>query len=1055
MVADLSISKVGVFVDRNADGFAEAGEVVRYIFTIFNTGDTPVSNITISDPLLAAPIVLPGPLTVGGLPLRTSFDYRLTDADIDAGVVINTAIVTGEGADGSSFSANVGPTETGYNIEAGLALEVDASQILDANGNGVVGDAGDTLVYEYTIRNNSPRTAFNLTLTESKAVPSQLTIVGLVDLDGMDGTGQPGPNDLPIGGEATATFNYTITQAEFDARQVRNSVRVFGITRNDETIEGELDRVVNLTRQMPAIALQKFAGVIQDTDGDGFDSVGDQVTYTYFVSNTGELPLNNLKLIDDNGTQLDPSDDVTLTLQDLGGQVITSLNPGEQAFASYTGVLTQAAIDDRRLYNVATVTGTSPLEETVEAQDDAEVQPKLAGISLLKTASAIVDTDGNGFDSVGDAITYTYVVENTGEVLLANLDLVDDNGTPGEANDADNVTISLVDADGNSITQLAPGAQAFGTYTGALTQAAIDAGTLSNVAVVKGTAPKGGIVEAEDDATVTPSQKSTIKLEKQADPIAGLRVGDSVIYSYVTTNTGNTALLNVVVLDDDGTPADPSDDFIVTLTTGLTDIDGDGEIDDLAVGGSASGTATKILTAEDVAADSLTNIAEVTAVDRNGNPVFDTSDATVKFVKDPKIELHKMAKVDLGHDHHLNAHDTITYTFTIKNVGDVAIDQIALVDPLFPRDAQAAFAEAVQAAFDNWLQNTDDNATFERNESFTVDFDYTITNDDIHNHGVTNTATVYGNPVGGRENDRTDDAVASAGAEVSFNGNDWQVKSFKIDRADDTSETADPNDTGSSTIDEATASLQDSAEALVGFRTNFLRQGNTFIGSSADEMMMADDETASYTMFGNGGRDVMWSHDGDDMMYGGNAFDFIFAGGGDNTVFANGGEVNVVIAGNGNNTIYGGAELDVLITGAGDDTIYAQDGLNAVFSGGGTNTVYLGSGIDYVGLSADGATSIYNFNAQQDTFVLVGLGADDVVVDNSGQFTAIKTGDRTIATLIGAKANGNIDFVSTNDAGLVSSLSVYIPDAFRTDTVRDALLGAGVPSALANQALNV
>ncbi|WP_394342072.1 DUF7507 domain-containing protein [Nonlabens ponticola] len=53
----IAIIKEGTFNDANADGFAQVGETIDYDFTVTNTGDTALNNITVSDPLLVAPTV--------------------------------------------------------------------------------------------------------------------------------------------------------------------------------------------------------------------------------------------------------------------------------------------------------------------------------------------------------------------------------------------------------------------------------------------------------------------------------------------------------------------------------------------------------------------------------------------------------------------------------------------------------------------------------------------------------------------------------------------------------------------------------------------------------------------------------------------------------------------------------------------------------------------------------------------------------------------------------------------------------------------------------------
>ena len=54
-------------------------------------------------------------------------------------------------------------------------------------------------------------------------------------------------------------------------------------------------------------------------------------------------------------------------------------------------------------------------------------------------------------------------------------------------------------------------------------------------------------------------------------------VGSTVTFTYVVTNTGNVPLSGVTVRDDNGTPADPADDFDATFVGG--DTDGDGLLD--------------------------------------------------------------------------------------------------------------------------------------------------------------------------------------------------------------------------------------------------------------------------------------------------------------------------------------------------------------------------------------------------------------------------------------------------------------------------------------------
>ena len=108
--------------------------------------------------------------------------------------------------------------------------------------------------------------------------------------------------------------------------------------------------------------------------------------------------------------------------------------------------------------------------------------------------------------------------------------------------------------------------------------------------------------------------------------------GDTVKYCYVITNPSSCApLYNVEVVDDSGTTS-TGDDFTVTISTGLSDEDGDGSDDDLAAGGTAYGEATVILNE----AGTVINIATATGDDSIIEPTtLEASDPATVIVGAP------------------------------------------------------------------------------------------------------------------------------------------------------------------------------------------------------------------------------------------------------------------------------------------------------------------------------------------------------------------------------------------------------------------------------------
>ncbi|MDX6192012.1 gliding motility-associated C-terminal domain-containing protein, partial [Flavobacterium sp. Fl-318] len=96
-VPSIAIIKTAVFNDENSNGNADAGETITYNFKVTNTGNAPLYNITVSDPL-AGIIMSGGPidLNVNAMDeVSFSAQYSITQIDINNGSVSNQASVMG------------------------------------------------------------------------------------------------------------------------------------------------------------------------------------------------------------------------------------------------------------------------------------------------------------------------------------------------------------------------------------------------------------------------------------------------------------------------------------------------------------------------------------------------------------------------------------------------------------------------------------------------------------------------------------------------------------------------------------------------------------------------------------------------------------------------------------------------------------------------------------------------------------------------------------------------------------------------------------------------
>ncbi|MCR4269428.1 DUF11 domain-containing protein, partial [Nitratireductor sp. ZSWI3] len=223
--ASIGLSKTGALNDANGNSVADAGETIDYTFTVSNTGGVAMSNVTVSDPKVT---VTGGPLAslAAGASDSTTFtaSYTLTQADIDAGEVMNQAEAVGTSPDGETVSDLSDDPGDATNADANGDGEPDDPTVVpltqagahtlvkegvlnDANGNGRP-DAGETIAYTFTVTNTGNVSLTNIVVNDDKATVSGSPIAGPL---------APGASDT------SATGSYTVTQADIDTGSIENS----------------------------------------------------------------------------------------------------------------------------------------------------------------------------------------------------------------------------------------------------------------------------------------------------------------------------------------------------------------------------------------------------------------------------------------------------------------------------------------------------------------------------------------------------------------------------------------------------------------------------------------------------------------------------------------------------------------------------------------------------------------------------------------------------------------------------------------------------------------
>lgn len=205
-----------------------------------------------------------------------------------------------------------------------------------------------------------------------------------------------------------------------------------------------------------------------------------------------------------------------------------------------------------------------------------------------------------------------------------------------------------------------------GSYT--LTQADVDAGTMTNQAEATATAPGGAIVTSNQAvAGVTIASAAAITLLKTADPVSFTHAGEVVDYEFVVTNVGNVTLTGIAITETafsgTGTPTTPS----CTPTT-------------LAPGASVTCTASYALTQADVDSGIVTNAATARGLPPTGPSVVSAvSDALVTITPGTQVALAKSVDRTMV----AGAGERVTYLFRVTNTGQSTVTGVAITDSVF------------------------------------------------------------------------------------------------------------------------------------------------------------------------------------------------------------------------------------------------------------------------------------------------------------------------------------------------------------------------------------
>ncbi len=487
------------------------------------------------------------------------------------------------------------------------------------------------------------------------------------------------------GATVSAIATYAITEADILSGTFVNTITV--------KFSGEDKSYVN-TDEVDVDKANAHLAVTKTTTSEPENKaaykLGEAITYRITVANDGNLTITDITVADPNADDFDE-------------QVINSLAPGESKSFEATHVVTEADIKAGFVTNVATAKGTDPTGKETEGKGEDTETIVAADPKLVVTKTSDV-AEGHLLKE-GETVNYAVSVTNVGNLTLTNV-VVNDQLAG----------VTLADGESATIETLAPGASATLRYSYVVKQSDVVAGSVKNHATAAANNPskKDTVVVPGDKEDPTEKAEPSLSVIKTADKSFGVTAGDVITYTITATNNGNVDLTDVAVTDE---------------LTGYTS-----ETFNLAKGESKQLITTYEVTEADMAAGSVTNVANATAKDPSGNDVSasgETSSRTEEISSSLKV-------VKTAANGTYAAGDAVEYTITVTNTGNVSVSDIKVVDE------KTGLNETVNLA---------------RGEEKVFTTTYKVTEEDIKAGKLENVASAKGADPAGKEVEDTDTNV--------------------------------------------------------------------------------------------------------------------------------------------------------------------------------------------------------------------------------------------------------------------------------------------------------
>ena len=433
-----------LFTDPNGDGDPSDGVSVGTATTDAN-GDYVFEDVPLGDYV----VVETQPTGVDSI----SEDEGGADDDQPDNGTVNSIAVTVDATDPDGNLPNEDVDNNFVEGRPSIELIKSISAVNDTTGDGIIG-VGDTVEYTFEVTNTGVTELSNVTVSDA--------LLGLTNAVCAAGPIAPGATET-----CTTVGSYVLVQADVDAGFVVNTattdaesaspvdgtpgtpVTDTSDTGTEPTVPGEVAPVTD-----PEVTETPDPDpAVVDDDADPTDdpttltlapvgNVSGNVSEDTTGDGAGDTPLAGvgLELFTDPNGDGDPSDGVSVGTATtdangdyvfenlpLGDYVVVETQPADlDSISEDEGGADDDQPDNGTVNSIAVTVDESDPDGNLTNEDvDNNFVEGRSSIELIKSISAVDDTNGNGITDAGDTVEYTFEVTNTGVTELSNVTVSD------------------------------------------------------------------------------------------------------------------------------------------------------------------------------------------------------------------------------------------------------------------------------------------------------------------------------------------------------------------------------------------------------------------------------------------------------------------------------------------------------------------------------------------------------------------------------------------------------------------------------------------------------